>query len=110
MEFEQFIKNIMIYLYIKKYQVFSIGSIALVDCDLHSHPNIKNWISYVYVFPEFRGQGVSTKLLDFIINKYNDKFTLTLWCKHTLNGLYEKNGFIITETLPSIYIMQKPKV
>ncbi len=100
----------MIYLYIKKYQVFSIGSIALVDCDLHSHPNIKNWISYVYVFPEFRGQGVSTKLLDFIINKYNDKFTLTLWCKHTLNGLYEKNGFIITETLPSIYIMQKPKV
>lgn len=83
-----------------------IGSIALVDCDLYTHKHIKNWIGYVYVFPEFRKQGVSSRLLNFIVDKYKD-ITLTLWCEHRLKGVYEKHKFNIIETLPEIYIMQK---
>ena len=84
-----------------------IGSIALVDCDLYTHKHIKNWVAYVYIFPIFRNQGISSQLLQFIINKYNNQLTLTLWCKHSLKQVYEKNGFEIIETLPEIYIMQK---
>ncbi len=87
-----------------------IGSIALVDSDLFTHKHIKNWVGYVYTFPNFRNQGVSSKLLQFIINKYNNQFTLTLWCKHALKHVYEKNGFNIIETLPEIYIMEKKRL
>ncbi len=85
-----------------------IGSIALVDCDLYTHKHIQNWIGYVYVFPEFRNQGVSSQLLQFMINKYND-ITLTLWCEHHLKCVYEKHMFKIIEKTKDIYIMQKSK-
>ncbi len=86
-----------------------IGSIALVDCDLYTHKHIKNWIGYVYVFPEFRMKGISSQLLEFMINKYNNDITLTLWCEHHLKDVYEKHNFKIIEKTPTIYIMQKSK-
>ena len=93
------------YQYIDNKKVL-IGSIAFVDCDLYTHKHIKNWIGYVYVYPEFRKQGISSRLLNFIIDKYKN-ITLTLWCEHRLKGVYEKHGFKIIETLPEIYIMEK---
>ena len=87
-----------------------IGSIALVDSDLYTHKHIKNWIAYVYVFPEFRKKGVSSQLLEFMINKYNKQFTLTLWCEHHLKDVYEKHKFEIIDITPNIYVMQKVKI
>ncbi len=71
-----------------------IGSIALLDSDLYTHKHIKNWIGYVYVFPEYRMKGVSSQLLQFMCNKYKD-LTLTLWCEHHLKDVYEKHNFKI---------------
>jgi GNAT superfamily N-acetyltransferase len=92
------------------YNKVLLGSIALVDSDLYTHKHITNWVAYVYTFPNFRNKGISTKLLQFIINKYNKQFTLTLWCKHLLKHVYEKHGFTIIETLPEIYIMEKKRL
>ena len=53
----------------------------------------RNWAD-VFVLPEYRGQGISKKLMDFIMN-HKDLQGLRRWMLATLDahGLYEQFGW-----------------
>lgn len=40
-----------------------LGSAALIECDMDTHPEWSPWLASVFVAPAFRRQGVATKLI-----------------------------------------------
>jgi len=55
------------------------------------------YIKSIAVYPEFRGQGIGTKLLSFAENLFRDSSRHLFICvssfNHRARKLYEKNGF-----------------
>ncbi len=40
-----------------------LGSVTLVDNDMHTRPELEPWLAGLYVKPESRGQGIATALV-----------------------------------------------
>lgn len=55
---------------------------------------LDNHINWLFVGPEFRGQGVAAKLLEHVLPKLEDGATLSVWKSNKrAKALYEKYGF-----------------
>lgn len=50
-----------------------------------------------YTFPEYRGQGLFTKLLRCIMNIYSENINIYADCLNTSVGIYLRNGFELYE-------------
>lgn len=46
-----------------------VGTASLVACDLPGHPELKPWLSCLYVEKAKRGQGVGERLLEAIVQE-----------------------------------------
>ena len=66
--------------------------IEYVDCEL----------SAIYVHPDYKGNGIGTKMFEYVLNEFNseNKTTMILWClKDNINSIkfYERMGGKIQE-------------
>ena len=41
-----------------------LGSAALIDCDMDTHPEWTPWLASVFVAPAYRRQGIATRLIE----------------------------------------------
>ena len=46
-----------------------VGSAAIIDNDMDSHPELSPWLASVYVAPSWRKQGIATTLMRHIIKQ-----------------------------------------
>lgn len=80
-------------LYMAHSDIVPAGIILLDPRGVAGSPYIKS----IAVYPEFRGQGIGTKLLSFAENLFRDKSRHIFICVSSFNcrarKLYEKNGF-----------------
>ena len=88
------------------------GMIALCLDDLEGRPNMNPWLAGVYVEPSYRGRGYALQLvsaLETLARNAGIK-RLSLYTR-TAEGLYEKAGWAVTETIErngrSYSVMQK---
>lgn len=44
------------------------GSASIVKSDLDTHPHLSPWLASVYVHPNYRCQGIATKLIEQCID------------------------------------------
>ncbi len=75
-----------------------------------SKPNgVRAYITNVYTAPECRRQGISTKLLDILVNEVKSKNISYIWLWASEQGLhlYENYGFkILTDFTTMDYVIQ----
>ena len=73
-------------------------------------------INYIVVVPEFRGKGIASSLMEFMLNDLNDVLSITLEVNENNKAavnLYSKYGFKIVGTRTryykneNAYLMQK---
>ena len=83
-----------------------VSSIAITPNDLGEKTELTPWLSYVYVVPEYRNQGIANKMIKWYLENVEIR-PLYLWCKHKLETFYNKFGFEIIETREDITIMEK---
>ena len=83
-----------------------VSSIAITPNDLGEMTVLTPWLSYVYVVPEYRNQGIANKMIKWYLENVEIR-PLYLWCKHKLETFYNKFGFEIIETREDITIMKK---
>lgn len=43
-----------------------MGSVRLIDDDMETHPELAPWLASLYVHPDFRRQGIATRLISEI--------------------------------------------
>lgn len=61
-------------------------------------------IDYIYVLEEYRKQGIATKLLDYLFNKYNYTCSLEVRCDNiSAIELYKKFNFEIVTVRKNYY-------
>jgi GNAT superfamily N-acetyltransferase len=46
-----------------------MGSAAIIEYDMDTHPEWMPWLASVYVVPEFRNQGVGSRLVEHVIEE-----------------------------------------
>ncbi len=46
-----------------------IGSAAIGECDMESHPELSSWLESVFVAPEHRNRGVASKLVSAVMSE-----------------------------------------
>ena len=83
-----------------------VSSIAITPNDLGEKTELTPWLSYVYVVPEYRNQGIANRMIKWYLENVEIR-PLYLWCKHKLETFYNKFGFEIIETREDITIMEK---
>ncbi len=83
-----------------------VSSIAVSPTDLGEKTDLTPWLSYVYVFPEYRNKGIANKMIKWYLENIQIR-PLYLWCKHPLENFYNKFGFEIIENREDIAIMEK---
>jgi GNAT superfamily N-acetyltransferase len=65
------------------------------------------WLTDLFVWPEYRNKGVSTLLINHVINiSENINTELYLACEDTLLNYYKKYGFTIIDTSNIKYNIQ----
>lgn len=71
-----------------------IGSVTLVDNDMHSHPELGPWLAGLFVLPTYRNQGLGSELTFHAIREAR-RFGATRLYLHTATAtrLYEKLGW-----------------
>jgi GNAT superfamily N-acetyltransferase len=81
-----------------------ICSCCLENDDMKVYSNLSPWFSKLFVVPEYRGEGIATKLvlyaLDYIDTNTDIK-NLFVWVDNTNVGLvkfFETNGFFVIGT------------
>ncbi|GHA94336.1 GNAT family N-acetyltransferase [Modicisalibacter luteus] len=40
-----------------------VGTASLIECDMTSRPHLTPWLASVFVLPEWRGQGIASRLV-----------------------------------------------
>jgi len=71
-----------------------LGTSALVESDMDSHPELRPWLANVYVTPSARGQGIARALVQHAMNQAAVlKLSRLYLYTHTARGLYEKLGW-----------------
>ncbi len=83
-----------------------VGSIGLTPTDLDKNIQYKNWLSYVYILPEYRNQGIGNKMIKWFLENITIR-PLYLWCTDSLTNFYNKFGFETIEIREDIVIMEK---
>ncbi len=75
-----------------------MGSAGLSEHDLEKRPELTPWVIGVLVKPEFRKQGVATRLVTEVVERARDLGIRRLYL-HTekAQGLYEKLGWTFLE-------------
>lgn len=58
--------------FIYKYQGQLAGSAAIVESDMDTWPELTPWLASVYVAPEFRRQGIGSRLVRHVMLKARD--------------------------------------
>ena len=73
-----------------------LGSVTLVDCDMDTHQELTPWLAGLYVHPDFRAQGIASKLVNHATVKVRDMGYSQLFL-HTssASGLYTGLGWQI---------------
>ena len=66
-----------------------VGSVALVESDMASHPELAPWLSGLMVLPAYRGRGVGT--------------ALTAHCEGTAARLRVRRLYLYTESAYAFY-------
>jgi GNAT superfamily N-acetyltransferase len=46
-----------------------MGSAAIIECDMDTHPEWIPWLASVYVVPAFRHQGVGSRLVEHVMEE-----------------------------------------
>ena len=93
------------FLYMAHSQSMPAGIILLDPRGVAGSPYIKS----IAVYPEFRGQGIGTKLLSFAENLFRDRSRHIFICVSSFNGrareLYERNGYKVIGELKDYIIV-----
>ena len=78
-----------------------LGSVTLKVSDFSAHPELTPWLAGVFVLPQYRKQGVGSKLIGFAENIAKEKFNVETLYLYTgsASGLYEKLGYKTFETV-----------
>jgi GNAT superfamily N-acetyltransferase len=78
-----------------------LGSVTLVDCDMDTHQELNPWLAGLYVDPDFRAQGIGSKLVNHSIGKVRDmEYSQLFLHTSSASGLYTGLGWqIIGEEL-----------
>ena len=77
-------------MYVAKKNGNPAGSVAIVENDMDTKPEIMPWMAFVYVFPEYRRQGLGSVLVKHIMGKTREK------------GI--KKMYLFTETQENFYL------
>ena len=83
-----------------------VSSIAITPNDLGEMTDLTPWLSYVYVLPEYRNNGIAKKMIKWYLENVKIR-PLYLWCKHPLENFYNQFGFDAIENRIDIAIMEK---
>lgn len=70
-----------------------VGSVALVDQDMASHPELSPWLSGLFVVPEHRGQGIGTALVRHCEAEARQLDVTRLYLHTTAEPLYAAEGW-----------------
>ncbi|WP_442600694.1 GNAT family N-acetyltransferase [Paenibacillus sp. KN14-4R] len=70
-----------------------VGSYALLRSDLNSRQDLHPWFACLYVRPEYRKNGLGTRLQNHAIKEAKDKGYKSLYLCTDLADYYEKNGW-----------------
>lgn len=75
-----------------------VGVVILAFDDDPTGVRLKcQWLSSLYVHPDYRNQGVATALIKRFLNKTQG--TVFLWCDTNMMEFYKKFGFVLHDTL-----------
>ena len=77
-------------MYVAKKNDNPVGSVAIVENDMDTKPEITPWMAFVYVFPEYRRKGLGSVLVKHIMDKSREK------------GI--KKMYLFTETQENFYL------
>lgn len=55
------------------------GSAAIIECDMDTRKELSPWLASVYVAPEFRRQGIGSKLVLHVMERAKDNNIKTLY-------------------------------
>jgi len=73
-----------------------LGSVTLVDCDMDPHQELSPWLAGLFVHPDFRTQGIGSKLVNHAVGKVRSMGLSQLFLySSTATGLYKKLGWQI---------------
>lgn len=78
-----------------------MGFCALVEQDFNPIPEYRPWIAFIYVHPDFRGNRLSEKMVDFLEDKARDAGWDKTYIVTQHHGLYEKYGYQFVKSVPS---------
>lgn len=78
-----------------------MGFCALVEQDFNPIPEYRPWISFIYVHPDFRGNRLSEKMIDFLEGKARDAGWNKTYIVTQHHGLYQKYGYQFVKSVPS---------
>jgi len=82
-----------------------IGTIGLSVSDLPDMRHLTPWMSYVYIFPNYRKKGFAHQMIEWYVDFIKIR-PLYLWCKHPLENFYSDFGYEIIENRSDIAIMK----
>lgn len=97
---EKYGDQAQLFFYIEKDEPLSFG--ALVEQDYLPKPELKPWISLIYVAPKSRGQRLSAKMVTYLEKQAKDQGYNQVYLVSRHQGLYEKYGYTLQEELQGI--------
>lgn len=78
-----------------------IGTAALTEQDMETHPELSPWLGGVYVIPAVRGRGVASALVRDLIGRAADCGTRDLYLyTNGAGSLYQKLGWRVLSREP----------
>ncbi|MCC5910010.1 MAG: GNAT family N-acetyltransferase [Clostridiaceae bacterium] len=70
-----------------------VGTVGLWRCDLMSRQDLYPWLASLYVEPDYRGQGIGTKLQNFLVEHSKELGYEEIFLYTELMDYYEKTGW-----------------
>jgi N-acetylglutamate synthase-like GNAT family acetyltransferase len=76
-----------------------VGSAAVDPNDMEDRPMLRPWMASLLVDPNFRGKGIGSKLITFVLERCKalKLNKLYLWAKKHVCNIYAKRGFEVLE-------------
>ncbi|MDR6939618.1 GNAT family N-acetyltransferase [Arcanobacterium hippocoleae] len=74
---------------------------AIVEQDFIEIPEFSPWIAFIYVNPEYRGQHLSERIVNFLEAKLKEMENREIYILTQHIGLYEKYGYAQIGDVPS---------
>jgi predicted N-acetyltransferase YhbS len=70
-----------------------VGTVGLLRVDLVSRQDLYPWIGVLCVIPKYRGQGISTLLLDHAVSRAREMGFSEVFLYSRLRDFYERRGW-----------------